>query len=97
MANVNVTYQQMHDQAVKLVNGKKEIEDNLAALKRQVDTLVAEGFVTDASSKSFQNSYEEFTSGANKTIAGLDGMADYLKKAADAFQDVDTQLASALK
>jgi WXG100 family type VII secretion target len=96
MANVNVTYQSLHDQAVKLANGRQEIENQLSALKSQVDALVAEGFVTDAASKSFQNSYEEFTQGATKTIHGLDGMSSYLKTAAQTFQDVDQQLASAL-
>lgn len=96
MANVSVTYQQLHDQAVKLANGRQEIESQLTTLKSQVDQLVAEGFVTDASSKAFQASYEEFTQGASKTIAGLDGMSNYLKTAAQTFQDVDSQLANAL-
>ncbi len=96
MANVNVTYQQLHDQAVKLNNGRQEIENQLAALKAQVEHLVADGFVTDSSSKAFQASYDEFTQGATKTIHGLDGMANYLKTAAQTFQDVDQQLANAL-
>lgn len=96
MANVNVTYQELHDQAVKLANGRQEIENQLSTLKGQVEALVAEGFVTDSSSKAFQQSYEEFTQGATRTIAGLDGMSTYLKTAAQTFQDVDSQLANAL-
>ncbi len=96
MANVNVTYQQMRDAASKLDNGRIEIDNMLGQLKSLVDSLVAEGYVTDSSSKSFQGSYEEFTTGANNTIAGLEGMAEYLNKAAQTFQDADTQLASAL-
>ena len=96
MANVNVTYQQLHDQATKLNNGRVEIENQLTALKAQVDALVAEGFVTDAASKSFQQSYETFTKGASETISGLEGMAGYLTQAAQTFQDVDSQLANAL-
>ncbi len=96
MANVNVTYQQLHDQAVKLNNGRQEIENQLASLKAQVEHLVADGFVTDSSSKAFQTSYDTFTKGAKETIQGLDGMATYLKTAAQTFQDVDQQLANAL-
>ena len=58
--------------------------------------FVADGYVTDSSSKNFQASYEEFTQGAKKTIEGLDGMASYLNQAAATFRDADTQLASAL-
>lgn len=96
MANVNVTYQQLQEQATKLANGRQEIENQLATLKSQVEALVADGFVTDSASKAFQGSYEEFTQGATKTISGLDGMANYLKTAAQTFQDVDQQLANAL-
>ena len=96
MANVNVTYQQMHDAAGKLNNGRTEIDDMLARLKSLVDGLVADGYVTDSSSKQFQSSYEEFNHGAKQTIGGLEGMAQYLSKAAQTFQDADTQLASAL-
>ncbi len=96
MANVNVTYQQMQDAATKLNNGRTEIDDMLGQLKTLVDQLVAEGYVTDSSSKSFQGAYDEFTTGAKQTIAGLEGMSTYLKTAAQTFQDADTQLASAL-
>lgn len=96
MANVNVTYQQLQDQATKLANGRTEIENQLNSLKNQVDALVSEGFVTDSASKSFQTSYESFTKGAAETIRGLDGMSTYLKTAAQTFQDADQQLASAL-
>ena len=96
MANVNVTYQQMEDAAGRLVNGRTEIDGMLGQLKSLVDQLVAEGYVTDSSSKSFQSSYDEFTTGAKNTIAGLEGMSQYLTQAAATFRDADTQLASAL-
>lgn len=97
MANVNVTYQEMQDQASKLQNARQEIDSYLTQLKGQVDGLVSSGFVTDSASGAFQTSYDEFTNGAKKTIEGLEGMAQYLQQAADAFRDVDTQLGSALK
>ena len=96
MANVNVTYQQMQDAATKLDNGRVEIDSMLGQLKSLVDSLVSEGYVTDSSSKSFQSSYDEFTTGAKNTIAGLEGMSSYLTKAAQTFQDADTSLASSL-
>ncbi|MGY1703941.1 WXG100 family type VII secretion target [Geodermatophilus sp. SYSU D00697] len=96
MANVNVTYQQMEEAAGRLNNGRTEIDGLLGQLKSLVDQLVSDGYVTDSSSRSFQSSYDEFTTGAKNTIAGLEGMAQYLTQAAATFRDADTQLASAL-
>jgi WXG100 family type VII secretion target len=97
MANVNVTYGDMHSAAGQLNAGEQQINSDLARLKKLIDNLVASGYVTDSSSKQFQASYEEFTAGATKMIAGLNGMAQYLNSAAKAFQETDSQLASALK
>jgi WXG100 family type VII secretion target len=97
MANVNVTFQQMEDAATKLNNGRVEIDNMLGQLKNLIDGLVGDGYVTDSSSKAFQSSYETFTHGAKETISGLEGMAGYLKTAAQTFQDADSQLANALK
>ena len=96
MANLNVTYEEMHAAAAKLKSGRAEIEGQLSKLKSMVDGLVSGGYVTDKSSKAFQSSYEEFNTGVNKTIEGLDGMGEYLSQAAKALQDTDEQLASAL-
>ncbi|MGY1914445.1 WXG100 family type VII secretion target [Blastococcus sp. SYSU DS0973] len=96
MANLNVTYQQMEDAASRLTNGRAEIDGMLGQLKGLVDQLVAEGYVTDSSSRTFQASYDEFTAGARNMIAGLDGMAQYLNQAAATFRDADSQLAGAL-
>lgn len=96
MSNVNVTYQQMHDAAGQLIQGRHQIEADLSQLKSLVDQLVGEGYVTDSSSVQFELAYAEFTSGAKNAIAGLEGMAGYLRAAATTFQDADTQLAGAL-
>jgi WXG100 family type VII secretion target len=96
MSNLNVTYEEMHSAASQLKAGRAEIEGQLSKLKSMVDGLVAGGYVTDKSSKAFQTSYEEFNTGVNKTIEGLDGMGEYLSQAAKALQDTDEQLASAL-
>jgi WXG100 family type VII secretion target len=97
MPNLNVTYQDMTDAANKLSSGKQDIETKLRELKSLVDSLVNGGYVTDKSSKAFDTSYSEFNDGVTKTIEGLDGMSDYLNKAAQALQDTDTQLAGAIQ
>jgi uncharacterized protein YukE len=62
-----------------------------------VDNLVAGGYVTDASSRQFEASYAQFSSGATRMIQGLNGMAQYLDSAARAFGETDAQLAASLR
>jgi WXG100 family type VII secretion target len=96
-ANLNVTYHEMSDAATRLRDGQQQIESQLQALKKLVDSLVNGGYVTDSSSKAFDASYSEFNEGARRTIQGLDGMGHYLDRAAQTFQQADEQLASALR
>ncbi|HEY5837142.1 WXG100 family type VII secretion target [Streptomyces sp.] len=96
MANVNVTYQDMRDAATKLRTGQAEITEKLNTLHKFVQDLVNGGYVTDRSSKAFDQSYSEFNTGATKTIEGLDGMGKFLEAAADAFQQADEQLAKGI-
>jgi len=95
--NVNVTYAEMQSAARQLQAGEQTIEADLAKMKRLVDNLVAAGYVTDASSRQFEASYTQFSTGATKMIQGLTGMGQYLDAAAKAFHDTDTQLAASLK
>lgn len=95
--NVNVTYQEMRDAANQLRNGQQEITEKLGQLQKQVQNLVNGGYVTDRSSKQFDQSYNEFDTGAKKTIEGLEGMGKFLESAADAFQQADEQLAKGLQ
>jgi len=97
MANVNVTYQEMRDAANKLTRGKEEILNRLTELRSMVNSLVNGGYVTDSSSKQFDESYTEFNDGATKMAEGLEGMGKYLTAAADTFQQADEELAKALR
>lgn len=97
MANVNVTYQEMRDAANRLTQGKEEITSKLTELRTMVNNLVNGGYVTDSSSKQFDDSYQEFNDGATKMAEGLEGMGKYLTAAADTFQQADDELAKALR
>ncbi|MEV6341909.1 WXG100 family type VII secretion target [Actinoplanes sp. NPDC051851] len=97
MPNVNVTFQEMRDAAHKLTHGKEEILSQLHQLQTMVNGLVNGGYVTDASSKQFEQSYQEFNTGAQKMAEGLEGMGKYLTAAADTFQQADHELANALR
>ena len=96
MANVRVTYGELHGVAGQLVAGKGQLEDQLSQLKRLVDGLVAEGFVTDSASGAFGVSYAEFDTGTRQVLSGLDGLSQFLNRAADQFRETDSSLASSL-
>jgi WXG100 family type VII secretion target len=96
VANVNVTYAEMQSAASRLNAGEQQINGDLTNLQNMINNLVQSGYVTDTSSKQFEQSYTEFSQGARKMMAGLQGMAAYLNSAAKAFHETDTQLAAAL-
>lgn len=96
MANVNVTYDDLRNQASQLRNGQRAIEDQLSQLKSQIDNLVSSGYVTDKSSKAFDSTYTEFNHGATQTIQAIDGMAGFLESAASTLESTDEQLASSI-
>lgn len=94
---LNVTYQELEAAAQKLGAGKVEIEGQLGQLRSMIENLVQNGFVTDSASKQFDASYGEFNEGVKRVLMGLDGMGNYLNKAAQTFRDTDDQLAKALQ
>ncbi|MFT4229304.1 MAG: WXG100 family type VII secretion target [Microbacterium sp.] len=96
MANMNVTYDQMHSAAQRLRAGQSEIEANLQNLRQLVQQLVQDGFTTTRASGAFDASYNEFSTGATKTVQGIEGMASFLDRAAEALRSTDEQLASQL-
>jgi WXG100 family type VII secretion target len=87
----------MQSAASQLSSGEQTIQSDLSRLQSLVNNLVADGYVTDSSSKQFEASYTQFNTGATQMIQGLTGMSQYLNAAANAFQETDTQLASAIK
>lgn len=97
MANLNVTYAEMESAAGRLRAGQAELEQKLNELRQQVAQLVANGFTTSAASGAFDESYQKFTTGATQTVQGIDGMAQFLNKAAQAMQQTDEQLAAAIR
>lgn len=94
MANLNVSYQDMHNEAQALRTGREQIDAQLTSLKTRINNLVSSGFVTDAASGAFSSSYEQFTTGASQTIAALDQLASQLTMMANTLQETDASLAA---
>ena len=92
MANVHVDYQQLQTSSAQLAAGQQEVESQLQKLKSMIDGLVSSGFVTDQASGRFQQSYEQWNTGARNVIGGLNGMSSFLKNAMAQHQSLDQQL-----
>lgn len=97
MANLNVSYDAMNDEASALMNGRQQIEGDLTSLANRISGLVSNGFVTDAASGAFQQMYDEFTTSAKNTISALDQIAGTLKQMAQTMQETDQQLANSIR
>ncbi|KAF4405098.1 MULTISPECIES: WXG100 family type VII secretion target [Streptomyces] len=95
--DVNLTYQDMEDAAGKLKEHKEDIQRQLGQAQKFIKSLVNDGFVTEKASKKFDESYEEFSKGATEMMEGMDGMGQFLKSAASAFRNLDTELEGGLK
>ncbi|MCX4751308.1 WXG100 family type VII secretion target [Kitasatospora sp. NBC_01287] len=96
MANLNVTYQEMSDTATTMRNNKADIDDKLTQCKSIVDSLTANGFVTEQASGKFDEVHTEFVTSANQAMDTLDQLSQWLDKAVAALRDMDTQLSSSL-
>lgn len=97
MSSIKVTYQDLEQASTKLKGGQRDVEIKLGELKTAIDGLVTAGFQTGSASGAFQASYTQFNDGATKTIAGLEGLATFLTKAAAAYKSTDEELGKALK
>ncbi|GAA3867167.1 MULTISPECIES: WXG100 family type VII secretion target [Streptomyces] len=95
--DIDVTYQDMHDAADHLLEAKDEILAKLQTLRTYIQDLVRDGYVTSASSIAFDQSYDEFNTGAREAVEALQGMADFLDGAADGYADLDRQLEEGLR
>ncbi len=94
MANINVSFDQMQQEAQGLIRGKEEIIQSLNTMRSRIQNLVSGGFVTDQASGAFSNSFEQFNQGAQTTIGALDQLSNNLTMIANTLQQTDQQLAS---
>lgn len=97
MANIHVTYADLTAAGNQLQTGQQDLESKLQELKGYMDSLVAEGYVTDQSSGAFHEQYTQFTANASSCVGALEGMATFLRSAAQTMEQTDASLASAIR
>lgn len=97
MANINVTYDDLRNATTRLNQGKEEILTKLTELNQYIDNLVASGYVTDQSSKVFDETFDEYIKGTRTAVEALDKLGLFLTRAAEALQQTDEALANQLR
>jgi uncharacterized protein YukE len=97
MANLNVTYDDLREAAQRLTAGQDDLNNKLVELSNLVSNLTANGFQAEQSSAAYRDSFEQFTTGTRSAVDGLEGLSKFLISAADALQQTDEGLASAIK
>lgn len=97
MSDMNVTYDDMHGAADHIRDEHGQLEEKLDGLKNYVKDLVENGYTTSASSAAFDESFEEFTTGAKQCLEGAIGMAQFLDDTADGLQEEDEARAQAIR
>lgn len=96
MANINVSYQEMRDAALRLSQGKEDMTTKLTELDTLVNNLVASGYITEQSSVAFDQSFDQFIIGTKQAVEGLEGLSKYLIAAAEALESTDAGLAKSI-
>ncbi|MFF9673559.1 MULTISPECIES: WXG100 family type VII secretion target [Streptomyces] len=93
MTDVSVGYDGVQHAATQLLNGHTDMIEKLQSLKTVVDQLVGGEFRTQLASPKFQESYQQWTTGAQNMIQGLEGMAGFLNDVVRGHQELDQRLA----
>jgi WXG100 family type VII secretion target len=93
--SIKVTYDELQRTSTQLNTGREEMVAQLNKLKSLVDSLVSSGFVTDQASGRFQQSYQQWNTGASNAIQGLEGMSGFLNQAIARHQQLDAELGQA--
>src|SRR3954453_2697209 len=93
--SIKVTYDELQRTSTQLNTGREEMVAQLNKHKSLVDSLVSSGFVTDQASGRFQQSYQQWNTGASNAIQGLEGMRGFLHQASAGHQHPGAELGQA--
>lgn len=97
MSNVSVTYEEMRSAAGQLRTGQENLNTTLSELSTLINNLVQSGFVTDMASVTYNDQFEQFTTGTRQAVEALEGLAAYLEQAADTLSATDSDLSNAIR
>lgn len=93
MGYIAVTPEELHTQSAQVAAGAEQINELVTRLMAEVQDLA--GRWQGAGSAAFQQLFDEWRQGAQMTKQGMDGIAQFLNSAAQAYADTDAQIQSA--
>jgi WXG100 family type VII secretion target len=88
---LNLTYEEIRAMGARLEAERERLDREIGDLKGEVDDLVESGFQA-ASSRAFQESFTDFTTGLKQMLEGLEGLGGFLNMAAEQFETTDAEL-----
>jgi WXG100 family type VII secretion target len=97
MSNINVNYESIKSVASQLDTGRENLTTQVDTLNRIIEDLVSNGFTTSSASGAYQETFQQYANGAKQTIAGLEGLANFLRQTADTMQSTDEGIAASLR
>jgi WXG100 family type VII secretion target len=94
MPDVSIGYEGLSQAATQLQSGQEDLDEKLQSLQSMISTLNEGDFKTQLAAPRFQDSYQEWTSGAKQMLDGLQNMASYLGEVAAKYQELDQDLSA---
>jgi WXG100 family type VII secretion target len=88
MAEIKVTWEQLHQLSSQLASGSSEIEQRLSSMQSSLQPLFGGDWVGTASSQ-FQELWQQWHHGAAQLKQGLDGISKLLGNAATEYQKTE--------
>jgi WXG100 family type VII secretion target len=96
VAEIKVTSAELRSVSGSLQNGAGTVNEQLAAMKRQVDTLVSANW-TGAASASFNDMYQQWNQAAGQLSEALQGISTMLAQSAQTYEETEAALESSFR
>jgi len=93
MAGIIVTPEELESLSSRIGSASQEVQGIIGKLLSEVNAL--EGSFVGQGANAFRNLHQQWNTGANQTREGMEGLAHFLKSAADAYRTTDQQIGAA--
>lgn len=96
MAAIQVTSEQLQSTSSELKSGSEEVAQQLNTMESKVKSVVDADW-KGAASDSFREMWDQWQQGAAQVKEALDGISDMMAKAAQTYEETETQLANQMR
>lgn len=90
MATIDVTSEDLHQQAVQVHTGAARVNEILSQLTGQIQDLA--GKWQSSSSEAFQGRWQEWHQGATQIHQAMEDMGNFLQQAAQTYEETEDHL-----